>query len=216
MRGTKSPFVRSPRPSPRLFTVLSAAFALVLGLPAGTGQAPARQAALGAGLPQSVPCSTVHKVCGSGLRTVMLGATSIAAGENDVVVAGGMENMSSAPYLLPKARDGYRMGHGQVLDSMVHDGLWDPYSNFHMGTAGEVCAKEKAISRERQDEYAAESYRRAQAAVEGGGFAIIPISLPSTLPIISPGQCPTRWHIMPSIWSTGFQRPRPMAKNGGD
>ena len=103
-------------------------------LPAGAGQAPARQAALAAGLPQAVPCTTVNKVCGSGLRTVMLGASSIAAGDNDVVVAGGMENMSSAPYLLPKARDGYRMGHGKVIDSMVHDGLWDPYSNFIWAT----------------------------------------------------------------------------------
>jgi acetyl-CoA C-acetyltransferase len=139
-------------------------------LPAGTGQAPARQAALAAGLPKSVPCTTINKVCGSGLRTVMLGASSIAAGDNDVVVAGGMENMSAAPYLLPKARDGFRMGHGTVIDSLVHDGLWDPYSNFHMGNAGEVCASEREISRERQDAFAAESYRRAQAAVDSGAF----------------------------------------------
>lgn len=139
-------------------------------LPAGTGQAPARQAALAAGLPKSVPCTTINKVCGSGLRTVMLAASSIAAGDNDVVIAGGMENMSAAPYLLPKARDGFRMGHGTVIDSLVHDGLWDPYSNFHMGNAGEVCASERNISRERQDAYAAESYRRAQAAVENGDF----------------------------------------------
>ena len=148
-------------------------------LPAGAGQAPARQAALAAGLPQAVPCTTVNKVCGSGLRTVMLGASSIAAGDNDVVVAGGMENMSSAPYLLPKARDGYRMGHGKVIDSMVHDGLWDPYSNFHMGNAGEVCARERSISRERQDAFAAESYRRAQEAVTSGAFAeeIVPVTV---------------------------------------
>jgi acetyl-CoA C-acetyltransferase len=139
-------------------------------LPAGAGQAPARQAALGAGLPKSVPCTTINKVCGSGLRTVMFGAQSIAAGVNDVVVAGGMENMSSVPYLLPKARTGYRMGHGSVVDSMVHDGLWDPYSDFHMGNAGEVCAKERGISRERQDEYAIESYRRAVKAVDEGAF----------------------------------------------
>jgi acetyl-CoA C-acetyltransferase len=139
-------------------------------LTAGVGQAPARQAALGAGLPQSVPCTTINKVCGSGLRTVMFGAQSIAAGVNDVVVAGGMENMSAAPYLLPKARDGYRMGHGKLVDSMVHDGLWDPYSDFHMGNAGEVCAKDRSISRERQDAYAVESYRRAVKAVDEGAF----------------------------------------------
>ncbi|HBU47182.1 MAG TPA: acetyl-CoA C-acetyltransferase [Myxococcales bacterium] len=150
-------------------------------LPAGVGQAPARQASLGAEIPRSVPCTTVNKVCGSGLKTIMLGASSIAAGENEVVVAGGMENMSLVPYLLPKARDGYRMGNGQLVDGMVHDGLWDPYNDFHMGNAGELCARECDISRERQDAFAAESYRRAQAAVESGAFEeeIAPVTLRS-------------------------------------
>lgn len=150
-------------------------------LPAGAGQAPARQASLGAGIPRSVPCTTVNKVCGSGLKTIMLGASSIAAGENEVVVAGGMENMSLVPYLLPKARDGYRMGNGQLVDGMVHDGLWDPYNDFHMGNAGELCARDCEIPRERQDAFAAESYRRALAAVEAGEFApeIAPVTIKS-------------------------------------
>src|SRR5262245_6767176 len=102
-------------------------------LPAGIGQAPARQAAIFGGLPNSVPCTTVNKVCGSGLKAVMLGAQAIANGDAEIVVAGGMESMSNSPYLLPKAREGYRMGNGQLVDSMVHDGLWDPYNDFHMG-----------------------------------------------------------------------------------
>src|SRR5262245_23853913 len=120
-------------------------------LPAGLGQAPARQAALGGGLPKSVPCTTVNKVCGSGLKSVILGAQAIGGGDTDVVVAGGMENMSQSPYLMPKARDGYRMGHQQVLDSMIVDGLWDVYNQIHMGSCAEPCAKEKGISREAQD-----------------------------------------------------------------
>ncbi len=139
-------------------------------LPAGVGQAPARQASLGAGIPKSVPCTTVNKVCGSGLKTVILGAQAIATGSADLVVAGGMESMSNAPYLLPKARTGYRLGHGQVIDSMITDGLWDPYGDVHMGTCAELCAKEKAISREAQDAYAAESYRRALKAQADGKF----------------------------------------------
>ncbi len=139
-------------------------------LPAGVGQAPARQASLGAGVPKSVPCTTVNKVCGSGLKTVILGAQAIATGSADVVVSGGMESMSNAPYLLPKARSGYRLGHGQVIDSMISDGLWDPYGDVHMGTCAELCAREKAISREAQDAYAAESYRRALKAQADGKF----------------------------------------------
>ena len=139
-------------------------------LPASLGQAPARQAALFAGLPQSTPCTTVNKVCGSGVKTVMLGASQIRAGDADVVVAGGMENMSQAPYYLDKARDGYRLGHGQVTDGMIKDGLWDVYNDFHMGNAAEICAKDKGISREDQDAFAAESYRRAQAAIAAGIF----------------------------------------------
>jgi acetyl-CoA C-acetyltransferase len=122
-------------------------------LPANVGQAPARQAALAAGLPNSVPCTTVNKVCGSGVKTVMLAATQIRAGEADIIVAGGMENMSQAPYYLEKARNGFRLGHGQVLDGMIKDGLWDVYNDFHMGNAAEICAKEKNISREDQDAF---------------------------------------------------------------
>lgn len=139
-------------------------------LTAGVGQAPARQAAKKAGIPDAVPATTVGKVCGSGLMSVILGAKSILLGDAEVVVAGGMENMTASPYLLPKAREGYRMGHGQLVDSMIHDGLWDPYGNFHMGNAGELCAKEKGFSREAQDEFAMTSYRRAMAAQAEGKF----------------------------------------------
>jgi acetyl-CoA C-acetyltransferase len=139
-------------------------------LPAGVGQAPARQALLGAGIPNTVGAVTVNKVCGSGLKTVMMAAQAIAAGDASIVVAGGMENMSLAPYYLPQARTGYRMGNGELVDGMVHDGLWDPHNNFHMGKAGELCASERKIDRERQDAWAATSYRRAQAAVKEGLF----------------------------------------------
>jgi acetyl-CoA C-acetyltransferase len=139
-------------------------------LPAGVGQAPARQAAMFAGLPKEVPCTTVNKVCGSGLRTVVQAAQAIAVGDADIVVAGGMESMSNVPYLLPQARGGMRLGHAQVLDGMIHDGLWDVYNNFHMGSAAELCAREKKIDRAAQDAYAAESYRRALAAQRDGAF----------------------------------------------
>ena len=149
-------------------------------LPAGQGQAPARQAAHDAGLPRSVGAVTVNKVCGSGLKAVELGRNAIMAGDADVVVAGGMESMSLAPYLLPKAREGYRMGHGQLLDSMILDGLWDPYGNVHMGECGELCAREKNVSRNEQDAYAAESFRRAQRAQRDGRFVaeIAPVAVP--------------------------------------
>ena len=149
-------------------------------LPAGQGQAPARQAALGAGLPNSVHCMTINKVCGSGLKAVMLAAQAIQCGDADVVVAGGMETMSLAPYLLPKARTGYRMGNGEMIDSMVTDGLWDPYGDKHMGKIGELCASECGIPRERQDEFAAESYRRALNAQKEGKFSaeIAPVPVP--------------------------------------
>ena len=140
-------------------------------LQAGVGQAPARQAALAAGLAPGVRTVTVHKVCGSGLQAIMQGAHALNAGDAKVVVAGGMENMSAAPYLLPKARDGYRLGHQQVLDSIVHDGLWDPYNQVHMGNCAETCAKKYGFTREQQDAYAAESFRRANAAQAGGKFA---------------------------------------------
>jgi acetyl-CoA C-acetyltransferase len=149
-------------------------------LPAGQGQAPARQAAHEAGVPRSVGAVTVNKVCGSGLQSVVFGRNAILTGEADVVVAGGMESMSQAPYLLPKAREGYRMGHGQLVDSMIHDGLWDPYGNVHMGDCGELCAREKNISRADQDAYAAESFRRARRAQEAGKFQaeIIGVEVP--------------------------------------
>jgi acetyl-CoA C-acetyltransferase len=149
-------------------------------LPAGQGQAPARQAMIHAGIPKTIGAVTVNKVCGSGLKTVMLAASAIKAGDANIVVAGGMESMSNAPYYLPQARNGYRMGHGQVIDGMVKDGLWDPYNDFHMGTAGELCASEKKIDRERQDAYAALSYQRAQHSVKEGLFReeIVPVAVP--------------------------------------
>jgi len=139
-------------------------------LPAGVGQAPARQAALFAGLPQSVPCVTVNKVCGSGLEAVIGAARAIAAGEVEVAVAGGMESMSNAPHVVRGLRTGVKMGGLDTVDSMVHDGLWDPYSNQHMGNCAELCAKEKGIPRSAQDEHAAESYRRALEAIKQGSF----------------------------------------------
>ena len=120
-------------------------------LPAGLGQAPARQAALGAGLPNSVECLTINKMCGSGLKAVMLASQAIQSGDADVIVAGGMENMSQAPYLLSKARKGYRMGNGEIIDSMIQDGLWDVYNDMHMGNCAELCARERNYSREVQD-----------------------------------------------------------------
>jgi len=150
----------------------------VLG--AGLGQAPARQAAHGAGLPRSVGAVTVNKVCGSGLKSIALGAQSIATGEHEIVVAGGMESMSNAPYLLPEARGGMRMGNRSAVDSMVHDGLWDPYGDKHMGQCGELCARDKNISREAQDAFAAQSYKRALQAQAQGKFIseIVPVSVP--------------------------------------
>ncbi len=139
-------------------------------LPAGIGQAPARQAMRAAGLPDATGAVTLNKVCGSGLKAVMMARAAILAGDADVIVAGGMENMSSAPYYLPKARDGYRMGHGKMIDGMIHDGLWDPYDDIHMGNAGEQCAGKYEFSREAQDEFAAESTKRAQQAIASGHF----------------------------------------------
>ncbi|HUL44703.1 MAG TPA: thiolase family protein [Bacteroidota bacterium] len=133
-------------------------------LTAGVGQAPARQAAIFSGLPVTVECLTVNKVCGSGLKSVMLGAQAIALGDADVIVAGGMESMSNSPYLLEKARSGYKMGHAQLTDSMIKDGLWDVYNDYHMGNAAELCARECHIPREAQDQFAIESYKRAQEA----------------------------------------------------
>lgn len=149
-------------------------------LPAGLGQSPARQATLGAGLPQRTETLTINKVCGSGLKAVMLAAQAIRLGDADIVVAGGMESMSNVPYYMPKARDGYRMGHKQVIDGMIHDGLWDVYNDYHMGNAAELCAKEHGVSREEQDEYARMSYERAQSAQDEGRFMdeIVPVEVP--------------------------------------
>jgi acetyl-CoA C-acetyltransferase len=149
-------------------------------LPAGVGQAPARQAALFAGLPESVETFTVNKVCGSGLKAVMLAAQAIALGDADIIVAGGMESMSNTPYLLDKARSGYRMGHAQLIDSMIKDGLWDVYNDYHMGIAAELCAKECAVPREAQDDFAVLSYRRALDAQKNGYFKdeIVPVTIP--------------------------------------
>lgn len=150
-------------------------------LTAGVGQAPARQASIFAGLPTSVPCMTINKVCGSGLKAVMLGDQAIRCGDAEIVVAGGQESMSNAPYILPKARTGYRMGNGEIVDSMVHDGLWDVYNQYHMGIAAELCASECSISRESQDEYTVLSYQRAQAAQANGWFndEIVPVAISS-------------------------------------
>ena len=148
-------------------------------LAAGLGQAPARQAAIAAGIPSSVGAVTVNKVCGSGLKAVVLGANALAVGEHDFVVAGGMESMTNAPYLIPKAREGLRLGHGQLIDSLILDGLWDAYGNVHMGECGELCAREHKISREEQDAFAAESYRRARQAEAEGKFRaeIVPVEV---------------------------------------
>lgn len=139
-------------------------------LSAGQGQAPARQAAIYAGLPVRVPCTTVAKVCGSGMMSVILGVKAIQLGDAEIVVAGGMESMSNVPYYLPTARKGMRMGNSTVVDGMVHDGLWDPYKNFHMGNAGELCAREMNFTREAQDQFSKESYRRALSAQAEGRF----------------------------------------------
>lgn len=139
-------------------------------LTAGVGQAPARQAALYAGLPNAVQCLTINKVCGSGLKAVMLGADSIQLGRSEIVIAGGQENMTLAPHLLENSRSGYRMGPQTIVDSMIKDGLWDPYNNFHMGTAAEFCVRDYKITRAEQDEFATGSYKKAQKAQADGKF----------------------------------------------
>lgn len=148
-------------------------------LTANEGQAPANQSSIYAGIPTNVPCTTVNKVCASGMKAIMLGAQSILLGDNDIVVAGGMESMSNVPYYLDKARKGYRLGHGQVYDGIIRDGLWDPYKDFHMGNAAELCATKYHLSREDQDAFAAESYRRVAHAYEKGFFQkeITPVTI---------------------------------------
>src|SRR5256712_4041740 len=135
---------------------------------AGLGQNPARQAALRGGLPNTVSAVTVNKVCGSGLKAIMMAAQGVALGDTEIVVAGGMESMSNAPYLIPKAREGYRLGNGVLVDAMIQDGLWDVYNDYHMGCTGEVVSEKFAVTREQQDEYALNSHRKAAAAIKAG------------------------------------------------
>lgn len=148
-------------------------------LPAGLGQAPARQAAMAAGLSKSTPCTTVNKVCGSGMKTVMMAADSLAIGHGDVIIAGGMESMTNAPYMLTKARSGYRLGHGEVLDHMFMDGLQDAYEGQLMGNFAEATADKYSFSREDQDAFAVESLRKANAAIESGAFEreVVPVTI---------------------------------------
>jgi len=166
---------RIQRPGERIDGVL---MGCVLG--AGLGQAPARQAAIGAGLPHSVGAVTVNKVCGSSLQTVIMATRAIALGEANIMVAGGMENMTRAPFLLEKARQGYRLGHGELTDSLVKDGLWDVYNQFHMGNAGELCAAKYRLSRQEVDDFALESYSRARDAIAREAFKkeIVPVAVP--------------------------------------
>ncbi len=149
-------------------------------LSAGLGQAPARQASIGAGIPHSVGATTVNKVCGSSLKTLIMAVQAIALGDAKIVVAGGMENMTRAPYLLDKARQGYRVGHAELVDSLIKDGLWDVYNDFHMGDGGELCAAKYQLTRREVDDFALESYRRAQQAISTGAFKreIVPIDVP--------------------------------------
>ena len=147
---------------------------------AGVGQAPARQAAIKAGIPNTVGATTVNKVCGSGLKAVMLAAQAIRAGDMDVIVAGGMESMSNAPYYLPKARTGYRLGNGELVDGVIHDGLWDSFNNFHMGAAAELIARKFKVTREDQDRFSVESHQKAVKAQKEGKFKeeIVPVLVP--------------------------------------
>lgn len=148
-------------------------------LTAGQGQAPGRQAALFSGLPNKTECQTINKMCGSGLKAVMLAQQAILCGDADIIIAGGQESMSNAPYLLPKARFGYRLGNGELVDSMIIDGLWDVYNNIHMGNCAEACAKDFSFTREELDEFAINSYKKAQAAQKEGKFdnEIVKVSL---------------------------------------
>ena len=149
-------------------------------LSAGLGQAPARQASIGAGIPQTIGATTVNKVCGSSLKTLIMASQAIALGDARIVVAGGMENMTRAPYLLDRARQGYRLGHAELVDSVIKDGLWDVYNNFHMVEGGELCAAKYRLTRQEVDDFALESYRRAQEAMATGQFKkeIVPLEVP--------------------------------------
>jgi acetyl-CoA C-acetyltransferase len=186
-------------------------------LTAGLGQAPARQAALGAGVDKHTPCNTVGKVCGSGLKAVMLADSAIRAGDISCALAGGMESMSQSPYLLPKIRDGLRMGNAELVDSMIKDGLWDVYNNFHMGNAAEICVREYKLTREEQDAYSRSSYERAIKAQQGNLFAdeIVPVVLKSKKGdlTVSEDEGPSRYKpekaasLKPSFESTGTITP---------
>jgi len=149
-------------------------------LQANLGQAPARQAALAAGIPNHVPCTTLNKVCSSGMKALMVAAQSIKAGDNDIVIAGGMENMSAVPYYMDKARNGYRLGNGTIVDGLVNDGLTDVYNNVHMGVCAEKCAEEMKFSREEQDHFALTSYERSAKAWISGSFSdeVVPVEVP--------------------------------------
>ncbi len=183
-------------------------------LPCGYGQNPAKQAAVKAGLPWKAECITVNKVCGSGLKAVMLGAQAIQVGDADIIIAGGMENMSLAPYFLKKARFGYRMGNDKIFDHMVHDGLWDHVNDFHMGISNELCSEKYNVSREEQDKYAEESYRRAVQAIKEGKFKdeIVPVKVPQRKgdpKIFDTDECPreTPYEVLAKM--------RPAFKEGG-
>jgi acetyl-CoA C-acetyltransferase len=152
---------------------------------AGIGQAPAQQASIFAGIPTNVPCTTVNKVCASGMKSIMLGAQTILNGDNDIVVAGGMESMSNIPYYLDKARSGYRLGNGNIVDGILKDGLWDPYKDYHMGNAGELCSTTYKITREDQDGFAKESYTRAANAWKNCYFSkeVVPVEIAGKTPV---------------------------------
>lgn len=186
-------------------------------LQAGLGQSPARQAGIRGGLPPEVGALTVNQVCGSGLRAVSLAAQAIQTGDAEIVVAGGMESMSNAPYLLQQARSGYRMGNGNLIDAMIHDGLWDVYNQFHMGAAAEMVAEKCDISREDQDAFAAESHRRAAAATAEGRFRaqILPVDVPPVKKGEAPRAFDTDEAIRPETTSEILAKLKPAFKQGG-
>ncbi|MDE3163977.1 MAG: acetyl-CoA C-acyltransferase, partial [Acidobacteriota bacterium] len=186
-------------------------------LQAGLGQAPARQAAIFAGLPPQVGALTINKVCGSGLKAVSLAAQAIQTGDAEVVVAGGMESMSNAPYVLQQARTGYRMGNGALVDVMVNDGLWDVYNNFHMGAAAEMVAEKYGITRQEQDAFAAESHRRAAAATAEGRFLgeILPVEIPAAKKGEAARIFATDEAVRPDTTEEPLARLKPAFKDGG-
>ncbi|MDE3187136.1 MAG: acetyl-CoA C-acetyltransferase [Acidobacteriota bacterium] len=186
-------------------------------VPAGLGQNPARQAAIHGGLPPQAGALTINKVCGSGLKAVSLAAQGIQTEDTEIVVAGGMESMTNAPYLLPQARAGYRMGNGTLVDSMIHDGLWDVYNGFHMGVAGELVAEKYGITRQEQDAFAAESHRRAAAATAQGLFRdeILPIELPPAKKGESPRRFDADESVRPDTTVEILARLKPAFKEGG-